>query len=77
MTPFICSPPHPISLSSSHLLLFSYMSSSTDFQPLYTSSPFHYYDNIYPSVPESPEACAGTKFELLNRPLIIPVSGTP
>ena len=48
------------------------MSFSTNFQPLFQHSGDHYYDNIYSSYPESPEARAQAALARLDRALVVP-----
>ena len=48
------------------------MSLSTNFQPLFQHSGDHYYDNIYSSFPEPPEACAQAKLARLDCALVVP-----
>ena len=48
------------------------MSFSTNFQPLFQHSGDHYYDNIYSSYPESPEASAQAALARLDRALVVP-----
>ena len=48
------------------------MSFSTNFQPLFQHSSDHYYDNIYSSYPESPEASAQAALARLDRALVVP-----
>ena len=79
MTHFISdSPPFvllltPLSLSSSQRLLPPYyMSFSTNFQPTFHYSGDRYYDNIYSSFPEPPEARAQAELACLNCALVVP-----
>ena len=48
------------------------MSFSTNFQPLFQHSGDHYYNNIYSSFPEPPEACAQAELARLDRALVVP-----
>ena len=48
------------------------MSFSTNFQPLFQHSSDPYYDNIYSSFHESPEASAQAALARLDRALVVP-----
>ena len=48
------------------------MSFSTNFQPIFQHSGDYYYDNIYSSFPEPPEARAQAELARLDRALVVP-----
>ena len=48
------------------------MSFSTNFQPIFQHLGNQYYDNIYSSFPEPPEACAQAELARVDRVLVVP-----